>query len=382
MSHSLGFESTKRLEELDSLRGLAALSVVLSHLFGFWRDEVISRSSSGARELFAYLVYPISAGREAVILFFILSGFVLSIPAIKLQAQRYPVFITRRIFRIYFPYLVAIMAAILAAMIFHGNHTQSLLINRPWTEPVTWRAVLDHVLFIGQYDGGQFDPPIWSLVHEMRISLLFPFLCAIVLMLKPGPSLAMAACLSAAAILLNNTFAGQADWHSATNTMHYAALFVVGIFLARQKDFFRSRYGRMSRNGKLAIGLLSAIFYVYAAVLWQGLVRRLTSYDLFNSGDWLTAMGAAGLIVFSLNSARLRRVLLWPPIHALGKMSYSVYLLHLIVILLLVHLFYRKIPLLLLLTLCLVVTIAVSWAFYRFVELPCISLGRRLSGCL
>jgi peptidoglycan/LPS O-acetylase OafA/YrhL len=201
-------------------------------------------------------------------------------------------------------------------------------------------------------------------------------------MLKPGPSLAMAACLSAAAILLNNTFAGQADWHSATNTMHYAALFVVGIFLARQKDFFRSRYGRMSRNGKLAIGLLSAIFYVYAAVLWQGLVRRLTSYDLFNSGDWLTAMGAAGLIVFSLNSARLRRVLLWPPIHALGKMSYSVYLLHLIVILLLVHLFYRKIPLLLLLTLCLVVTIAVSWAFYRFVELPCISLGRRLSGCL
>ncbi len=380
MNHSSAIEPTRRLDELDSLRGLAALSVVLSHLLGFWRDEVISASSKGARELFAYSVYPISAGREAVILFFILSGFVLSIPAINARAQRYPVFITRRVFRIYLPYLVAITGAILAASIFHGNHTQSQLINRPWTEPVTWRPILDHVLFIGQYDGGQFDPPIWSLVHEMRISLLFPFLCAIALKLKPGPSLAMAACLSATAISLNNLFAGQAGWQSATNTAHYAALFVVGIFLARQKDFFWSRYDRMSRNRKLAIGLLSVFLYVYAAVLWQGYVRRLTSYGLFNSGDWLTAMGAAGLIVFSLNSARLRRILLWPPIHALGRMSYSVYLLHFIIMLILVHLLYGRIPLFLILTLCLVVTIGSSWVFYLFVELPCISAGRRLSG--
>jgi peptidoglycan/LPS O-acetylase OafA/YrhL len=74
--------------------------------------------------------------------------------------------------------------------------------------------------------------------------------------------------------------------------------------------------------------------------------------------------------------------LFWPPIHALGKMSYSVYLLHFIIMLLVVHLFYGKLPLLLVLTLCLVVTIASSWAFYRFVEIPCISLGRRLSGYL
>ena len=382
MSQSLGFESTKRLDELDSLRGLAALSVVLSHLLGFWRDEVVSRSSSDARELFAYMVYPISAGREAVILFFILSGFVLSIPAINSRAQSYPVFVTRRIFRIYFPYLVAIMGAVWAASIFHGNHTQSLLINRPWTELVTWRAVLDHGLFIGQYDGGQFDPPIWSLIHEMRISLIFPFLCAIALKLRPGLSLVLAVCLSATSIILDNLFTAQVGVHSATNTMHYAALFVVGIFLARQKDSISASYCRMSRNRKLAIGLLSAFLYVYAAVLCQGFVRRFSSYDLFNSGDWLTAMGAAGLILLSLNSTVLRRILFWSPIHALGKMSFSVYLLHFIVILIFVHLFYGKISLLLLLILCLAVTIGLSWAFYRIVELPCIRMGRWLSGYL
>jgi len=338
-------------------------------------------SSHAARELFTYLAYPFSAGREAVILFFILSGFVLSIPAINSRAQRYPVFITRRVFRIYFPYLVAIMAAVLAAQIFHGTETQSQWLNRPWSAPVTWRPVLQHLIFIGQYDAGQFDPPIWSLIYEMRISLLFPVLCAICLKLRPGLSLVMAVCLSAASIFVNNLFTAHGGWHSTIDTVHYAALFVVGIFLARQRHSISAIYRQLSWNKKLAIGLSSALIYVYAAVLWQGFIRRVTSYDLFNSGDWLTVMGAAGLIVFSLNSALLRRVLYWPPIHALGKMSYSVYLLHFIVILLLVHLFYGKIPLLLILMLCLVVAIIASSFFYRFVEIPFINLGRKLSGC-
>lgn len=375
-------ESTKRLDELDSVRGLAALSVVLGHFVHLWRDDRMLHASHSSRELFTYLLYPFSAGREAVILFFLLSGFVLSIPAINSRAQTYPVFIVRRVFRIYVPYLIAIMVAVLAASILHGNQTLSEWFNRPWSAPVTWRPVLQHLAFIGQYDVGQFDPPIWSLIYEMRISLLFPVLCAISLKLRPGWSLAMAVCLSAASIFVNNLLNGLGVWPPVIDTLHYAAFFGVGIFLARQSQSISAIYIRMSRRKKLAIGILSALLYVYAGVLWQGVARRLTSYGLFNSADWLTAAGAAGLIVFSLNSAPLRRILFWPPIHALGKMSYSVYLLHFIVMLLLVHLLYGRIPLLPILMLCLVVTIAVSWAFYRYVEMPSISLGRRLSGRL
>ena len=378
----MGFEPTKRLDELDSIRGLAALSVVFSHYTQFWRDEVMFGSSHSSRELFTYLVYPFSAGREAVILFFILSGFVLSIPAINSRAQTYPVFITRRVFRIYVPYLIAIMGAVLAASIFHGTETQSQWLNRPWSAPITWRPILQHVAFIGQFDAGQFNPPIWSLIYEMRISLLFPLLCAISLKLKAGRSLILAGCLSAVSIFAGNLFTAKDDWPMVIDTLHYAGLFVVGIFLARQAPDLSAIYRRLSLRKRLAIGISSALVYVYAGVLWQGVARRLTSYGLFNSADWLTALGAAGLIVLGLNSAWFRRVLFWPPIHALGKMSYSVYLLHFIIMLLVVHLFYGKLPLLLVLTLCLVVTIASSWAFYRFVEIPCISLGRRLSGYL
>ena len=47
----------------------------------------------------------VAFGPEAVILFFVLSGFVLSLPAVNGRPQTYPTFITRRIFRIYVPYL-------------------------------------------------------------------------------------------------------------------------------------------------------------------------------------------------------------------------------------------------------------------------------------
>jgi peptidoglycan/LPS O-acetylase OafA/YrhL len=63
-------------------------------------------------------------------------------------------------------------------------------------------------------------------------------------------------------------------------------------------------------------------------------------------------------------------------------MSYSVYLLHLIVLLALIHLLYGKLPVLLIDALCLAITLAVSWGFYRQIEIPLITLGRRLSAKL
>ena len=53
-------------------------------------------------------------GHSALPLFFILSGFVLALPAVNNKPQSYPVFITRRFFRLYIPYVVALAIAILA----------------------------------------------------------------------------------------------------------------------------------------------------------------------------------------------------------------------------------------------------------------------------
>jgi peptidoglycan/LPS O-acetylase OafA/YrhL len=84
-------------------------------------------------------------------------------------------------------------------------------------------------------------------------------------------------------------------------------------------------------------------------------------------------------MIIGMNSASSRRLLHWPPIHFLGEISYSLYLWHFIVLLFCVHLLYGKMPLWAIICLALILSIAVSRCSYRWIELPSMNLGRRLS---
>jgi peptidoglycan/LPS O-acetylase OafA/YrhL len=372
--------STSRLAELDSLRGLAALTVVFSHFQILWLDEAMARSSHLARRLFWYSSDLFSSGHEAVILFFILSGFVLSIPAVYGNPQPYPVFITRRIFRIYLPYLGAIALALLGRAEFHGHIMQSTWIHEFWEGPISTHGLWKHFGLIGGFDTTQLDPPVWSLVFEMRVSLVFPALCALALKLKPARSLLFAAVLCAGSVLLIDIFQLGKSGSYLILTIDYAGIFVVGIYLARQRQRIAEFYHSFSRVKKIAAAILAAAFYVYGGALFVIAMQKHPNNGIdLAAPDWFTAVGAAGLIGFSLNSTACRRILLWPPIHLLGKISYSLYLLHFIVLLVLLHLLYGKIPLLVIFALCLAISIAASWLYYRAVEVPCMSIGRRIS---
>jgi hypothetical protein len=95
--------------------------------------------------------------------------------------------------------------------------------------------------------------------------------------------------------------------------------------------------------------------------------------------EWIRALGAAGLIIASLNAESIRRVLLSPLIQSLGKMSYSIYLLHMIVMLFLVHTLYTRMPLPLIFAISFVCTLALSWISYTRIEVPFNTLGHRLT---
>jgi peptidoglycan/LPS O-acetylase OafA/YrhL len=60
-------------------------------------------------------------------------------------------------------------------------------------------------------------------------------------------------------------------------------------------------------------------------------------------------------------------------------MSYSLYLVHFIVLLVLVHVFYGKVNITVLLSLFLVSSLAAARIFFIAVERPCMNLGRKLS---
>ncbi|MFZ0304868.1 MAG: acyltransferase [Terracidiphilus sp.] len=367
---------SRRLYQLDSLRGIAALCVVLHHLFWLWKDEVLSKSPASFRGLIDLLLQPISAGHEAVILFFILSGLVLSIPAQVGKPQTYPVFLTRRIFRIYFPYLVAVMLAVIGNSLLCGSVTISPWFQKFWLTPVHRSDVLQHIAFLGSFNTDQFDPPVWSLVHEMRISLVFPFLCWVALAIKPARLLLISFFISVACIFYAVRFP---QYYSYLCSLHYIAFFVTGICIFYYSRQIGEHFVRWSRDSKYLLLGVAVLIYSYPGKLLTIDKTLAQHIDPQLAVDWTTAIGASLFIVISLNSIRAGKILLSKPALWLGEMSYSLYLIHFVVLLVLVHLLYGKLNITLLLFICLIASLAVARVFFVAVERPCMNLGRRLS---
>jgi peptidoglycan/LPS O-acetylase OafA/YrhL len=364
----------QRLPELDSLRGLASLSVVFHHFKLLWEGRALSGFT---QFLYQGPLRLISSGNEAVVLFFVLSGFVLSIPAIHGRAQPYPVFFTRRIFRIYLPYLAALALSVWGAAELHGYVPGTPWFELTWTRPLDWRLVLQHVAFVGTYDATQFNTAFWSLIVEMRVSLIFPVLCALVLWMKPAKSLASAILLSLVSAVLLHRLPQMNRLLAATP--HYMGMFVIGIFLARQQKQISRLYDSLSRTTRILIAFTCILLFVYSGSVLPAIMLKLTGRFFAFQSEWLTTLGATGIIVLSLNSNFCRELLLSRPARFLGQVSYSMYLVHGTILFALVHLLYGYVPLLAILPLYLLIVIVVSAVFYRIVEAPAMKWGRRLT---
>ena len=159
---AVGDGKTRRLAELDGLRGLAALSVFFCHagMFGPpWN-------------VLAFL----GDGSAAVDLFFVLSGFVLA-RSLLARRQNYWEFVWRRVARLYPAYWGAVLVA-LALMISSNRAGLAPLGDlHVWAKPITVEQLIKHFFLITpSIDVHWANYSIWSLVVEMRISLLFPLL--------------------------------------------------------------------------------------------------------------------------------------------------------------------------------------------------------------
>lgn len=89
----------KRFDEIDALRGIAAIVVVLYHYIVFY-DEKFGHLKENYVEIFSY-------GHYGVQLFFIISGFVIYMSILKVKSA--PDFLTKRAIRLYPTYIFAII---------------------------------------------------------------------------------------------------------------------------------------------------------------------------------------------------------------------------------------------------------------------------------
>jgi peptidoglycan/LPS O-acetylase OafA/YrhL len=287
----------------------------------------------------------------------------------------------RRLCRIYLPYLGALAFAILCDLHFSSRSPINYWTHLTWSAPVTTSLVVQHILLLGNYDWSQFNTAFWSLVYEMRISLVFPFLALAVLRLRAVWVILSAAALSLAFFPLAILFSSILHLSSrdaAINsmlTLHYAAFFLIGSLLANHLQAISRWFARLSAFQAGAIALVSLALYGFSNA--SSIVQHFSiPAELY---DWGTAAGATMCIIFAINSRLFHRFLTSRTIHHLGQISYSLYLIHATILFVLIHTIWGHVTIGILLLIYLTLTLAISEIFYRVIERPAMLLGRRLT---
>lgn len=151
-----------RFEFVDGLRGLAALAVVLPHVVGLF----LYPRPSAVSELFLRLA---DYGRSSVEVFFVVSGFAIAYSLRDADADGFglPRFMLRRAVRLDPPYWVGLLWAGSVSIV-HARVT-----HQPIDAP-SWQKVLAHLFYLQDILGlGQFNIVFWTLCLEFQLYLAF-----------------------------------------------------------------------------------------------------------------------------------------------------------------------------------------------------------------
>lgn len=371
-------ERSQRLPEIDALRGLAACSVVIWHSLLVFSWMEANTRADGLTPLNVLKYTPLrmlAAGPQAVMLFFVISGFVLAIPFLDGRGAWYGAFLVRRVLRIWPAYALFCAVALISATTLggrgHVGHLSSWFAGK-WHAPVTAAVVARHALLVGDFSADQFNPVIWSLVHEMRISLFFPVIAVLVRRIPWRVSLALVALWSTVGVELVPAQANATSW---LFTLNYAAYFVCGALLAKHR---RPVIAFLSLRGRhrMFIAVAAVSFYTYPG-WFPSTTTHAHAYVVDNAAMMVGAVGILVLAITSIGFGRLLRLRL-PQIA--GRISYSLYLCHAVVLLAAFHLLYTRVPTISVLAIAWAIAAAVAYCGERFVEQPAIRFGRRLTG--
>jgi peptidoglycan/LPS O-acetylase OafA/YrhL len=362
-------ENNSRLRELDSMRGLAALSVLAGHIMLI--NALLSADTWGNHRymlvnLIKYTPLRIFwAGDEAVIFFFVLSGFVLSLPFYR-EFPRYSGFLIRRVCRIYIPYIVAVSLALVARLRYNTPVTgTSSWFNQTWAVPLSRNVLLQHLILVGSLQNYALDPPIWSLAQEMRISLVFPLIMLFVVKMKWRWTLLAGACLALLSF--------RHGLYTPSGTLNYILFFIIGALLAKHRTEIDRYLKNVSSKRRVLLFVVGIVLYTWR--WWSyGFIERVPVLDY-----WVVSIGVSVFIALAMSSKRVKRILCFKPLHFAGKISYSIYLFHMIIVTSIFHELYGKAPLAVLLVGSVLLSILTASITYYLVEVPSFLLGRRLA---
>jgi peptidoglycan/LPS O-acetylase OafA/YrhL len=368
---------SRRIVALDGLRGIAALMVLFHHTllmlpdFANYEWGVPRATAHGAIEwlLIRTPLRLMWAGQERALLFFVLSGFVLGLPWLEQRGVPYGRFLLGRFCRIYPPYLIAMAAAAAGSMLLGGDrlgHATIYFNQLGWAFPPSLAAVPSIAAILDNRASDYMNEAVWTLVWEVRVAVIFPLLMLPIIRWRS----AGIALVLVVLILLKHVcgwFVGP--WASSVltapqDTFYYAQYFVFGAAVAAHRVRIAACFGRRTKVSGLACLALGCL------ICWLPWPVE---------HDRIVGVGAAIILVAILGSEQLRSWLAKSRLVWLGGQSYSLYLTHLPLIMVVVIAFNGQVPVLV----CGAVVpaaIVLGWAFHRWVETPSVALAQFLTG--
>lgn len=322
---------TRKIEYLDGIRGVASVIVILSHIaISFWPATLFGTPSNHPIDKWLYGA-PIRffiEGNFAVCLFFIISGFVLTyryqskedMPRMKsLCIRRYP--------RLMPPVFLSIMIA-WALMITGGmwNAQAGLLSGSEWmkdlySSPPDFLEAVRHGT-IGSFINGstKYNKVLWTMKIEFIDSFLVILFC--ILATKTN-RMWMRVALAVIFFLVLSTQLGITG-------LSYFALFIVGYIFGR-KPLIIGKYMIPVAWAALLAGL-----YLGGASGGEN-YSELNKLNIFGISEWdyivLCHSVGAALVFYAISTIPVLQQFFASNIcRFLGKISFSIYLLHLSII--------------------------------------------------
>ena len=368
--------TVKKLDWVDALRGIAVVGVILVHAGQFGLGK------AGLPLKFAAFI---GDGARGVQLFYMMSAFTLCY-TFSLHSQRevYALrnFFTRRFFRIVPLFYIVIAYYFLIDGL--GSRYQG------GSAAIDLFTVLSTVTFTNGFHPHWINslvPGGWSIAVEMPFYCMVPFLFARLTSLRSW------AVAFAAVLLIKGGIYHQLlqvivqhptrEWYEFLDFCLPTQLpiFMLGILL--YLIICKNALARITAKGWGALGIGAALF-IFIDHYGKG------NYPFINCLDPQQLGVGAFFFLLSLSLSRLQATGVVTRIFApIGKLSYSMYLVHYTVLCWLTklgwldffpshHKFVASINFGARFALVLAITVALSWITYRFIEKPCIALGATL----
>ncbi len=375
--------SEKRITELDSLRGIAAFTVLINHcalvypiVSDFFHTRDVHNSGPVLKSVMFSPVHSLWNGHAAVILFFILSGFVLSVSHYNKEGTpSYKTYLIKRMCRLYIPYFVTLAISVLLVNFYQKQPvaTASEWFNGMWQQSIDLKGFIGYLFLQG--DLYKLGTTLWTIVVEIEIALILPFF--FILIKKGGflqNMLLLIVCIVGFKLLRRTPLVTIIP---DLNNLYYLPFFLFGGIIYKYRDTIK--------QVQLPAMVVIFVFFPAALVLYNWdwvlpwFIKFSPNHILYLVTDYMVAFGGCLFIISCLlHLPGYKRIMNKPVFMFLGDISYSLYLVHPILLLIIVHAF-SPVSYNVLIFVVILSSVLFAYFYYLAVEKPSIRLGRSLA---